>query len=179
MALGNNYMHKVLLVFLFATSAMTAVGVEQNDVFKQNPVIVPAVNSKPVLELYVTLSDNIKVGESDDGERGIIPITGGYFVGKGIRGEVMPGGADWQTTRPDGVKEIKALYSIKTDDGQVIVVDNQGIALIEGGTRYVRTIPRFHAPKGQYDWLNKKIYTGNITSIKSPRAVVIRVYEVN
>ncbi len=49
----------------------------------------------------------------------------------------------------------------------------------EDGERYRRTIPKFHAPQGKYDWLNKSLFAGTITSIKSPRAVIIRVYEID
>jgi hypothetical protein len=140
---------------------------------------VPSVNEKPVLQLYVKLADKISVGKTDDGERFIVPITGGHFIGKhNIKGEVMSGGADWQVQRADGVKNITAIYSIKTDDGTVITVDNRGIVLRDGSSRYARTVPKFHAPEGKYDWLNKRMFTGSIESMKAPRAVIIRVYEL-
>ncbi len=152
---------------------------EDGIIFDAHPSTAPVIQQEPVLQLYVTLSDKVEVGHSDDGERFIVPITGGHFVGKGIKGEVMSGGADWQVIRRDGVKTITALYSIKTDDGQVIVVDNRGITFSEDDMTYKRTIPKFHAPKGKYDWLNKSLFVGTIASIKQPRAVVIRVYKVD
>lgn len=146
--------------------------------FQQHPSAAPTVNPQPVLELYVSLTDKVSIGASDDGDRYIVPITGGHFRGNAISGEVVAGGADWQTVRQDGIKEIFALYSIRTEDGATIVVDNRGIVSHEDGTRYARTVPKFHAPVGKYDWLNKKLFLGTITSIKKPRAVIIRVYEV-
>lgn len=168
---------RMLIVTLSLCSGWTLA----NDaaVFEALPSDAPVVGQEPVLQLYVTLSDKVEIGESDDGERFIVPITGGHFVGKEIAGEVMSGGADWQVIRADGVKTITALYSIKTDDGQVIVVDNRGITFSEGDQIYKRTIPRFHAPKGKYGWLNKSLFIGTITSIQSPRAVIIRVYKVD
>ena len=149
-------------------------------IFERHPGAAPSIDKTPVVELYVTLSDKITVGKADDGDRFIVPITGGYFRGKnGISGDVMPGGADWQVVRSDGVKNITAIYSIRVDDGTVIVVDNRGIVTNFDGQRYAHTVPKFHAPKGRHDWLNKRMYSGTITSIKKPRAVVIRVYEVN
>ncbi len=162
----------LLTARVFATDAADAP-------FIKHTTPSPTVNGEPVLQLYVTLSDKVEVGDTDDGERFIVPITGGYFVGKdGIKGEVMPGGADWQVVRADDVKTITAIYSIRTDDGQVIVVDNRGITFSNGDRQYKRTIPKFHAPRGKYDWLNKSLFVGTISSIRSPRAVVIRVYEV-
>jgi hypothetical protein len=148
---------------------------------------VAAPTTELALELYVTLSPRVEVGESDDGVRQFIPITGGRFSGAGIRGEVMPGGADWQTRRRDGVVEVNALYSIRTDDGAVIVVDNRGIIVppppAAGGgaapaTGYVRTSPRFHAPQGKYDWLNKTVFIGTITPATGGGAVIIRAFRV-
>ena len=38
------------------------------------------------------------------------PITGGKFKGPGIEGVVVPGGADWQLTRPDGDVELYDIH---------------------------------------------------------------------
>ncbi|MCY3750448.1 MAG: DUF3237 family protein [Gammaproteobacteria bacterium] len=151
---------------------------DKESIFEQYPSEPPGTRAEPVLQLYVTLTDSIDVGQTDDGQRYIVPITGGFFTGNGISGEVLPGGADWQVVRADGIKKIIALYSIRTTDGEVIIVDNQGISYTDDDGRYRRTIPKFHAPKGKYDWLNKSLFIGTITSIKKPRAVIIRVYEV-
>ncbi|MFD2015208.1 DUF3237 family protein [Vibrio olivae] len=43
----------------------------------------------------------------------------------------------------------------------------------------MRTTPTFQAPIGQYDWLNKRVFTGTITPIKGANAVVIRVFQVD
>jgi hypothetical protein len=134
------------------------------------------------MELFVTIDPAVVVGESDDGTRQFIPITGGRFVGDGIRGEVMPGGADWQVVRSDGTVEVLALYSIRTDDGAVIVVDNRGIIVPpdtdSGRPPYMRTAPRFHAPQGPYEWLNSTSFVGTITPVAGGGAVVIRVFRV-
>ena len=147
---------------------------------------VAAPTTELALELYVTIAPRVEVGETDDGVRQFIPITGGRFSGEGIRGEVMPGGADWQTRRRDAVVEVNALYSIRTDDGAVIVVDNRGIIVppppATGGAApaagYVRTSPRFHAPQGKYDWLNKTVFIGTITPATGGGAVIIRAFRV-
>ncbi len=172
-----NIRHALVALGMLAWAGSAVFGDES--VFIEHPSAPPVVATDPVLQLYVSLSDKVSIGPSDDGQRYIVPITGGYFVGKDIAGEVMPGGADWQVVRSDGVKSITAIYSIRTDDGQVIVVDNRGITFTEDGATYKRTIPKFHAPVGKYDWLNKSLFTGTITSIKEPRAVIIRVYKVN
>lgn len=148
-------------------------------IFDAHPSAAPVIDPNPVLELYVSLNPKITIGQSDDGERYIVPISGGHFRGEKISGSVMPGGADWQTVRDDDIKEIFALYSIQTTDGATIVVDNKGIVSGEGVARYARTNPKFHAPKGRYEWLNEKLFVGTITSLRNPRAVIIRVYRVD
>lgn len=143
------------------------------------PSKAPVILEEPVLEITVSLGNKINVGPSDDGHRYIVPITGGSFTGKNIKGTVIPGGADWQVDRLDNVKDITAIYALKTHDGQTIVVNNLGIVHHLNKERYAITRPQFHAPKGQHDWLNKSFFVGTITSIKKPRAVIIRIYKVN
>jgi hypothetical protein len=147
---------------------------------------VDAPKTELVLEAYVTLSPAVEIGQSDAGTRRFIPITGGRFVDEGIKGQVVGGGADWQLERPDGVLEVHALYSLRTDDGVNIVVENDGI-IVRGkpgaggeppAAPYVRTAPRFHAPQGQYDWLNKGVFVGGIAGGAGGGAVVIRVFRV-
>jgi hypothetical protein len=142
--------------------------------------VVPP-STELAIELYVSIAPAVVVGPSDHGTRQYIPITGGRFSGAdGLKGEVLAGGADWQLRRPDGVTEVLAIYSIRTDDGAVIEVDNRGIIVppADGRPPYVRTAPRFHAPQGPYEWLNKTTFVGTITPSPQGGAVIIRVFKV-
>lgn len=138
-----------------------------------------------VMELRVSIGEPETIGESGTGTRRFIPITGGIFEGKGLRGEVIPGGADWQLNRPDGVLEVKAVYAIRTADDQVIAVDNRGIVapLEDDGNavstgRYVATTPTFHARRGTHDWLNRRVFTGTITPSPQRDFVTVRVFQI-
>src|SRR6187549_261309 len=75
-------------------------------------------------EEIVKLGPATAPGDTARGGRLIIPITGGTFEGPEIKGEVMPGGWDWQLRRADGCTEVKADYFLKTDDGVVINIVN-------------------------------------------------------
>lgn len=134
-----------------------------------------------VLTLTVSIGRPVDHGETGAGKRRVIPITGGSFEGPDMRGEVLPGGADWQLTRPDGVTEVEAIYDIRTDDGAVIHVVNRGIvAPRDGALPYVRTAPRFDAPRGPYDWLNRALFTGTLKVANPERtAVEIGVWRVD
>jgi len=134
-----------------------------------------------VFEEIVLLGTAIPVGETPLGKRNIIPITGGTFSGPGIEGTIIAGGWDWQLTRSDGCTEIKADYMIKTDDGVVINVINAGALCPPepGKMAPARTQPRFEAPKGKYDWLNKTAFIGTLELAQntSGPAVKIRFYK--
>lgn len=150
---------------------------------KTNFQKVDPLTTQQVMELTVTIGARVVVGESDKGVRQYIPITGGTFTGEDLEGnvftgEVLAGGADWQLIRPDGVLEVDALYSIKLSSGEVVVVHNQGIVDRGAKTPYIRTVPSFQAPKGTFDWLNKKIFLGTITPAADGSFVTIRVFTV-
>ncbi|MES2606777.1 MAG: DUF3237 domain-containing protein [Pseudomonadota bacterium] len=123
-----------------------------------------------------SLADPIQIGQTHEGIRRIIPILDGRFEGPDIRGTfVSTGAADWQFLRSDGVTQAEATYAIRTDDGVVIQVQNHGLRhgraevmqrLVAGedvdpAEYYFRTNPRFTAPIGKYDWLNKSIFVAS------------------
>ena len=181
------WLHLLFLMCLTITLASQASAMSET-VVNLGDRDIPETDKVPgmqhVLTLVVTVDELVEVGESDKGIRKYVPITGGYFAGQHVNGEslsgdVLPGGADWQLKRPDGVLEIDALYSIRTSDGQTIIIHNSGIAsqADEGGP-YVRTIPKFQAPKGKYDWLNQRVFTGTIDLVKGGGAVIIRLFQV-
>ena len=158
----------------------TTTALAQDEPGKRWPVPdVATPGTELVMELFVTISAAVTVGQTEYGIRRYIPITGGRFAGAGIKGEVLPGGADWQLGRADNVVEVNALYSIKSDDGAVIVVENPGLITPQnGGIGYARTNPRFHAPMGKYEWLNKTVFVGTITPGTESGAVIIRIFKV-
>ena len=67
--------------------------------------------SRFAFEARVTVAPPVVVGPSVNGLRRIVPITGGTFSGPRIEGRVIPGGADWQHVRADGVLSIEARYT--------------------------------------------------------------------
>lgn len=137
-------------------------------------------------EEIVRLGPAIAPGQTPKGGRNIIPITGGRFEGpgkdgEGIKGEVMPGGWDWQLIRPDGCLEVEADYFLRTDDGVVINIVNTGlICRGEGPPEAVRTHPVFEAPLGKYEWLNKSAFVGTLelASDAEGPAVKIRIFRL-
>lgn len=143
-----------------------------------------------VFEAMVTVAAPIEIGTTPQGRRRVIHITGGRFAGPRLRGTVVPGGADWQVIRPDGVTELTALYELKTDDGTLIHVANRGLRHgppevmqrlargdpVDPASYYFRTTPVFEAPSGPYEWLNRSIFTA--TGARSASEVQVRVFEI-
>jgi Protein of unknown function (DUF3237) len=62
------------------------------------------------------------------GGRRYVAFDGGTFVGRdGLAGTVLEGGVDWQRVRPDGVLEIDAHYTLRTETDEAIEVVSQGV----------------------------------------------------
>ncbi len=140
-----------------------------------------------VFEETVTLAADITPGKTGLGDRNLVPITGGTFEGpgngSGIRGNILPGGWDWQLKRNDGCLQIKADYMLKTDDGAIINIVNSGVVCMPepGKPPVIRTLPVFEAPAGKYEWLSKSNFIGTLEPVQSAGvpAVKIRFYRID
>lgn len=147
------------------------------------------LDAELVLQINVKLGPTEDMGSGADGHRINYPIAGGYFSGRGLKGEVIPGGADMSVRRADGVTLIQALYRLRTDDDQVIIIDNAGIfrpnkagleklaagkELLEQDY-YCLTSPVFKTPPGKYNWLTENIFVGTIDDV-SEHEVLIGCY---
>ena len=162
---------------LFRVLALTAAAVLFSGHGRaESPAAPSPLQTEFVYEALVTIEAPVEVGPTPGGTRRYIPITGGTFEGAKIRGTILPGGADWQTSRADGVTELDALYSMRADDGTVIIVRNTGV-IVAGGA-YMRTAPRFDAPAGPHAWLNESQFVGSVTGGPRPGTVIIRVFRV-
>jgi hypothetical protein len=143
----------------------------------------PAHN--PAVELafsiFATIEGALTVGDTATGQIRAIPITGGEVVGKDIAGRVIPGGADWQRTRSDGVTEIEATYALELADKSLVKVVNRGIIVpaAAGAPGYFRTVVEFTAPNGKWQWLNEAIFLCSAGLVESrPGTVQVDVYKL-
>lgn len=150
------------------------------------------ISLKPAFRLDVDLAPALEVQETPQGYRRVIPITGGTFHGDSIEGTILPGGADWNLVRHDGVVHLWARYTLKTSDGILISIINEGfqrgpadtMARILAGQPidtdqwYSRTTPRFEVAGDKYRWLNEAIFVGDLLPPTRPDKVSIEVFEV-
>ena len=129
------------------------------------------IETEFLCKLEVTLEPARELGETPLGRRRIIGTTGGKFAGPRLSGRVLPGGADWQVIRADGVAYLDARYALETGDGALIYVNNKGyrhgpqevIARLARGEEvdpalyYMRATPWFETSAPRYAWLNRTI----------------------
>ena len=92
-----------------------------------------------VYECDATLSPAVEMGKTLEGQRRIIPITGGTVRGPKIRAELLNGGWDWNLSRSDGAGSVEAAYYMKTDDGVLIRIVNKGVGVAAARRRLRRT----------------------------------------
>lgn len=152
----------------------------------------PALRTEFVFEARIKVDQPLVIGPSAHGVRRVVPISGGTVSGPALKGTVVPGGADWQFVRPDGVLDIQAKYTLRADDGALILVDTRGVrhappAVLErmakgehvpAGDYYFRTSAQFEAPLGsRHEWLNRAVFIG--VAERHPDAAVIRFYKVD
>lgn len=138
----------------------------------------------------ISLATPQELGETPQGRRRIIGITGGSFSGARLSGRVLPGGADWQVVREDGVAVLDTRYTLETHDGALIYVQNRGLRHgppevmerlargenVDASLYYMRSHPSFETGDARYAWLNKIVCVGSGERLAN--AVKLEMYEV-
>ena len=176
-----------ILIVLSAVIALLSVGRTASSQAAQVP---PRLTF--AFELRVQVGAPVEMGDVPGGRRRIIPILGGTFAGPQIKGKVLPGGADWQYVRPDGAWELQAKYTLQTDDGVLILVENRGVRYgkpevmerlakgekVDADQIYCRTVATFEAPRdSKYAWMNHTLFVGSVERL--PDAAIVRFYKVD
>ena len=143
-----------------------------------------------VTELRVEVAAPVEIGQLAEGRRRIIQILGGAFDGPLLRGSIHAGGADWQLVRADNVAELDARYTLVTDSGVTVYVQNCGIRyaeaavmerlakgeLVAANEYYFCSTPSFETDSAELQWLRRSIFIGVGTRL--PELVVIQVWRV-
>jgi Protein of unknown function (DUF3237) len=143
-----------------------------------------------IFAAHAKVDPALDLGDVGKGGRRIVPITGGDFSGPQLSGTVLPGGADWQIIRHDGVAELEARYTLQTDDGALIYVRNVALrhgpaevmaALAAGrtvdpSTYYFRGTTFFETGAERYSWLGKRVVV--CTGKREPAGVQLRFFQV-
>jgi hypothetical protein len=148
------------------------------------------LSASPIFTIHAELEAIMNLGHTPYGERRVIGIIGGTVRGPKLSGHVLPGGADWQIIRGDGVADIQARYTIETDTGARILVCSDGLRhgppdvmerlakgdRVDPALYYFRTVMRFETADPSVAWLNRILALAR--GQREARAVRLDVYEV-
>lgn len=132
--------------------------------------------------LNCTLGTPLSVGATPNGDRVVIPITGGTFSGPRLSGMYLPTpsdlsprasltnpitgnvlnlGADWGLVGNDGIFSADTRYHLQTNDGANIFIRTSGPGQANGKI-HLRIV--FEAASaGAYGWLNNVVAVGVLT----------------
>jgi hypothetical protein len=151
---------------------------------------MPLVSAEPIFRIHAEVADIRQFGVTPYGERRVIDIIGGRVEGPKLNGRILPGGADWQIVRGDGVVDLKARYAIETNGGARILVESDGLRhgppevmaelargeTVDAARYYFRTVMRFETSEPAFAWLNKIIALA--TGAREKNVVRLDVYEL-
>jgi hypothetical protein len=143
-----------------------------------------------LFNISATVAPAVDCKGAPAGDRRIIPITGGKFIGERLSGRLMPGGTDVQRIRPDGVAELSINVMLETDNGESILLKGRAIRyatpdiaaqLARGespdpASYYFRESLTFDTGANRLAWLNRLIAIGK--GRRHAESVELDVYEI-
>ena len=137
----------------------------------------PAITLEPLATFNVDLNAPVwELGHTADaGKRRIIPITGGTFNGKLLKGKILNNGADWQIVDSHGLAIIDTRYLLETDDGALIYLQTKGYRYaapdilkqlakgedVDPKQYYFKITMQFETSSEKYSWLNRTVAIGS------------------
>jgi Protein of unknown function (DUF3237) len=143
-----------------------------------------------VADFLVEVGQPIAVGETAQGLRRVVPITGGTIRGARLEGTILNAGADFQVIGPDGFTRLEARYVARLADGTMLYVENCGVRFgppelmariirgepVDPTQVYFRSTPRFETAQPAYQWLTRPLFIAS--GVRHPARVDLSVFEV-
>ena len=137
------------------------------------PRALMEVRSRPLFAVRLEVK-TLMVGDTPSGVRRVGIVTGGRFEGERLSGEVLDGGSDWQSLRPDGAVALDVRLNLRTDDGALIGMTYRGLRhgpaevlarldkgeAVDPADYYFRVAPMFETASETYGWLNRILAVG-------------------
>ena len=132
------------------------------------------LETQPLAILSAVLGPPQALGKTPEGNRKIVGVLGGTFIGSRISGEVLPGGGDWALTRADDALTLDVRLTIQTHDDALIFCRYSGMRhgppevmarlakgeSVDPSEMYFRIAPRFETADPRYAWLNRLLSVG-------------------
>ena len=134
---------------------------------------LPDPRLTPVYRLEATVAEALELGDTREGHRRIVALTGGRFTGTALNGRLIPGvSADWQIILPDGTALGDIRYTLQTDAGDLMYVSSRGVRHgsaevlarlgrgedVDPSEYTFRTATQIETGAPDLDWLNKGIF---------------------
>jgi muconolactone delta-isomerase len=155
---------------------VTPLEAHPNDPAAREPAMrnqLPDPRLTRVYRLEATLAQPLDLGETAQGHRRIVALTGGTFTGRELNGKLLPGAsADWQTVLADGTALGDIRYTLQTDGGELLYVQSRGIRHgsaevlarlgrgeeVDASDYTFRTSTQIETAASDLDWLNKGVF---------------------
>ncbi|WHO71563.1 DUF3237 domain-containing protein [Rhizobium sp. BT03] len=149
------------------------------------------LQSRPLFRLFMTLHPALELGQTPAGGRRIFSVSGGYFEGERLKGEVSPLiGSDLLLARADGTFQQDVRLLLVTDDGDLILMTYRGIRrstlavderlargeAVDASEYYLRTTPYFETAAPRHAWLNQIVAVAQ--GGRCPGGVEYDVFEI-
>ena len=144
-----------------------------------------------IYRLEATLGQPLDLGETAQGHRRIVPLSGGTFTGPELNGELIPGAsADWQIVLPDGTALADIRYTLRTDGGELLYGRSRGVRHgsadvlarlargedVDASEYTFRTATEIETAAPKLDWLNKGVFIS--VGARQPGGVIYETYLV-
>ncbi len=164
-----------LPLYDWMTVAVTALEPHPNDpaTVKGDIHRLPDPRLTQVYRLEATLGQPLDLGETAQGHRRILPLTGGTFTGPELNGKLLPGAsADWQIVLPDGSALGDIRYTLETDGGDLLYIQSRSVRHgsaevlgrlgrgehVDASEYTFRTSTQIETAAPDLDWLNKGVF---------------------
>ena len=133
------------------------------------PEVLKTLRTRPLFVMRLEVRKLQIVGAAPGGYRRIGVVPGGSFEGERLSGEVLDGGNDWQTVRPDGATTLNVRLVLKTKDEALIGMTYLGVRhgpkevldriargeSVKPSEYYMRATPYYETASEKYSWLNR------------------------
>lgn len=133
------------------------------------------------------------IGPGPYGDRSTVIFKGGRFEGPTLRGEILPGGGDWEIVRDHGDQQTAHLdtrYNLLTHDGATIYLQTTGTRTgkkevlsklgddtsIGPGEYRMRLNMKMETGDERYSWINQGVFIAS--SGRSGDQVIYDAYQV-
>jgi Protein of unknown function (DUF3237) len=132
------------------------------------------VRTRPLFTIQLGVRPIQVIAETPTADRRIGVVFGGRFEGERLSGEVLDGGSDWQSLRPDGSLMLDVRLVLQTHDGALIAMTYKGLRHgppeaierlgrgeeVDPAQYYFRINPMFETASKGYAWLNGLLAVG-------------------